>query len=95
MGYTALTSQALSAPPYLFAFAVMLLTARASDRAARRAPFVCLHAALGAGGYALVALGGARGWPSVLRYLAVYPACAGFFSAITIIIAWTMNNQAS
>lgn len=95
MGYTAVTSQALSAPPYLFAFAVMLLTARASDRAGKRAPFVCFHAALGAAGYALVALGGARQWPNVVRYLAVYPSCAGFFSAITIIIAWTMNNQAS
>lgn len=95
MGYTALTSQALSAPPYLFAFVVMLLTARLSDRTGKRAIFVCFHAALAASGYALVALGGALRWSNTLRYLAVYPACAGFFSAITIIIAWTMNNQTS
>ena len=25
----------------------------------------------------------------------MYPAAAGFFSAITIIITWTMNNQES
>ena len=29
------------------------------------------------------------------RYLGVYPATMGFFSAITIIITWTLNNQAS
>ena len=29
------------------------------------------------------------------RYLGVYPAAAGFFSAITIIITWTINNQDS
>lgn len=29
----------------------------------------------------------------MVRYLALYPATAGFFSAITIIITWTINNQ--
>lgn len=95
MGYSSINSQALSAPPFLFAFVVLLLTARASDKLATRSPFVCLHAALGFSGYALIAAGGYFEWPNIIRYLCVYPAAAGFFSAITIIITWTMNNQES
>lgn len=95
MGYSSIDSQALSAPPFLFAFVVLLLTARASDRIAARSPYVALHAFLGFVGYSLIAAGGYFGWPNVVRYLCVYPAAAGFFSAITIIITWTMNNQES
>ncbi len=95
MGYSSLSSQALSAPPYLFAFIVVLITARASDRLRTRSLFVCLHAFLGFLGYALIAIGGWLQWPNTVRYLCVYPAAAGFFSAITIIITWTMNNQES
>lgn len=29
------------------------------------------------------------------RYLGVYPAAMGFFSVVTIIITWTINNQDS
>ncbi len=95
MGYSSLSSQALSAPPYLFAFIIVLVTARASDRLRTRSLFVCLHAFLGFLGYALIAIGGWLRWPNTVRYLCVYPAAAGFFSAITIIITWTMNNQES
>lgn len=93
MGYTPLTSQALSAPPYLFATLLLLLTARLSDRLATRSPFILFHAALGCTSYALIALGGYLRWPAWLRYAFVYPAAASFFSAIACVIAWTMNNQ--
>ena len=95
MGYSSISSQGLSAPPFLVAFCVVLFTAKASDTLATRSPFVCFHAALGLVGYALIALGGWLKWPNIVRYLCVYPAAAGFFSAITIIITWTMNNQES
>lgn len=95
MGYSSMNSQALSAPPFLVAFVVLLLTANSSDKYAMRSPFVCFHALLGFAGYALIAAGGYFAWPDVIRYLCVYPAAAGFFSAITIIITWTMNNQES
>lgn len=29
------------------------------------------------------------------RYLGVYPAAMGFFSVVTIVITWTINNQNS
>ena len=95
MDYTPLASQALSAPPYLFSFLVVLLTAVLSDRARNRSNSVIFHALLGASGYLFIAIAGYVRAPSIWRYLGVYPAAAGFFSAITIIITWTINNQDS
>jgi len=95
MGHTVLISQALSAPPYLASFAIVILTAFLSDRLHNRSLFVCFHALLSALGYAFLALAGARGWGVWWRYAAIYPAAIGFFSVITIIITWTINNQES
>ncbi len=94
MKHSALTAQALSAPPYLFSFLVVLLTAHASDRLQSRSPFIVLHALLATLGYATVALlGHYRSPNTTLRYLALFPAAAGFFAAITIIITWTLNMK--
>ncbi|KAF2688174.1 MFS general substrate transporter [Lentithecium fluviatile CBS 122367] len=98
MGHTSLTAQALTAPPYLFSFLTVLLTAYLSDRLRTRSTFVILHSLLATTGYATIALCGYFLPPAQLvwlRYLALYPAAAGFFSAITIIITWTLNNQES
>ena len=95
MGYSSLSSQALSAPPYLLAFVVVLFSASLSDRLQNRSYVVCFHACLAAFGYAFIALAGSLGWNSRWRYAGVYPAAAGFFSAVTIIITWTINNQPS
>lgn len=95
MGYSAVTSQALSAPPYLVAFAVVLLTAYLSDRFRNRSTFVCFHALLGACGYLTIAIGGLMQAGAAWRYAGIYLAATGFFSAITIIITWTINNQDS
>ena len=95
LGYSSIRSQALSAPPYLLSFVIVLLTARASDIYRVRSTFILLHALLAASGYALSFLGGALSLPPILRYLAVYPACVGFFSCVTLIITWTINNQDS
>jgi MFS family permease len=95
MGHTASSSQALSAPPYLVAFVVVLITAYLSDRLRNRSMFVCFHGLLAAAGYALIAIAGWLRLNPNLRYLGVYPATSGFFSAITIIICWTINLQPS
>lgn len=95
MGHSVAASQALSAPPYLAAFVVVLFTAHLSDRVrARTAPLV-FHAVCSSLGYALLALAEPLGLPAFLRYLAVYPAAVGFFNVVTLVIAWTINNQAS
>jgi len=95
MGYTALMSQALSAPPYLVAFVFVLLTAYLSDWYRSRSGLVCISALMGASGYLIIAIAGKREMSAGWRYAGVYPAAAGFFSAVTLLITWTLNNQES
>ena len=95
MHYSALASQALSAPPYFFAFLVVLLTAFLSDRSQNRSYYLIFHALLGGFGYLSIAIGGIFRVDSRWRYIGVYPAAAGFFSAVTLILTWTINNQNS
>lgn len=95
MHYSALASQALSAPPYFIAFLVVLVTAFLSDRSQNRSYYVVFHALLGGFGYLSIAIGGMLRADSRWRYAGVYPAAAGFFSAITLILTWTINNQNS
>lgn len=94
MGYSSITAQGLSAPPYLFAFAIVITTAYFSDRMQSRSAFIILHSLLATLGYSTIALSGYyKSSNTTIRYIALYPAIAGFFSAITIIITWTINNQ--
>lgn len=94
MGYESVTAQGLSAPPYLFAFVVVITTAYYSDRLQSRSTFVILHSLLATLGYGAIAiLGYYESSSTLIRYLALFPATAGFFSAITIIITWNLNNQ--
>ncbi|KAL2754476.1 hypothetical protein ACRALDRAFT_1019523, partial [Sodiomyces alcalophilus JCM 7366] len=95
MGHSRLAAQALAAPPYLVAFASVLATAAFSDRRRSRAYPVALHALASAAGYALLALAEPLRLPPALRYAAVYPAAAGFFSVVALVIAWSVNNQPS
>ncbi|KAK1142713.1 hypothetical protein N8T08_007344 [Aspergillus melleus] len=99
MGYSSLTSQALSAPPYLLAFIIVLITAYISDRNRSRSTYLILHAVISSTAYLIIALTGHfhTHLPTpahvLIRYLCVYPATAGFFSAITLIMTWTMDNR--
>ncbi|KAM0715796.1 hypothetical protein Q7P37_008310 [Cladosporium fusiforme] len=96
MGFDPLSSQGLSAPPFLFAFFVVLLTAYLSDHLQSRSIPMIFHALMAFAGYLFLALAGTMQVQShVLRYLAIYPICSGFFSAVTVIITWTLNNQTS
>jgi MFS family permease len=93
MGHSPKVAQALSAPPYLLSFLFVLLTAYLSDKTYSRSPFIIFHALLSAAGYFLICISGVYGWNNWIRYAGVYPAAIGFFSVITIIITWTINNQ--
>ena len=92
-GNSTLASQALSFPPYLVAFVTVLLTARASDSAGTRAPFLVGHALLSSLGYALLSASEPLALPPWARYLALFPACAGFFSVVCLTVTWSINNQ--
>lgn len=95
MGHSVLISQALSAPPYLLSFIIVILTAYLSDRLRNRSYFVLFHSLLSASGYLFIALSGLLGLSPWWRYAGLYPAAIGFFSVITIIITWSINNQES
>lgn len=95
MGHSALVSQALCAPPYLLAFLIVLLTAYLSDLQKNRSYFITIHSLLAACGYAIIAIAGFFEAHPAYRYAGVFPATTGFFSSITIIITWTINNQDS
>ncbi|KPM42394.1 hypothetical protein AK830_g4143 [Neonectria ditissima] len=95
MGHDMLTAQALSAPPYLAAFIIVLFTSHMSDRLrARTAPLI-FHALASASGYGLLALAKPLDLPPFVRYMAVYPAAIGFFNVVTLIITWSINNQSN
>ena len=97
MGHSALSAQALAAPPYLAAFLIVLATAHASDVIAARSPWLIAHALFSAAGYGVLAITGSsflRLEPgSLIRYLAVYPATIGFFNVVVLTVAWSLNNQ--
>lgn len=102
MGHTPVASQALSVPPYLISFIAMLAVAKASDALQSRAYIIAACALSSAFGYAFLALShrlsdmlGGRGALNMARYLAVYPAAAGFFCVVVLAIAWNINNSRS
>lgn len=95
MGHSSVSAQALSAPPYLVSFFVVIWSSYVSDRQKTRSPFIILMALTAMSGYLLILLTGLLGLPAWLRYLGLYPACMGFFSCVTLIITWTLNNQDS
>jgi len=95
MGYSRIASQGLSAPPFGFAFIVVLITSYLSDRYDSRSIPMMFHGLLAMSGYLLATIAGAQQAGPIPRYLATFPICAGFFSAVTIVITWTINNQAS
>ncbi|OCT45064.1 putative transporter [Cladophialophora carrionii] len=102
MSFSPLASQALAAPPYLFAFVFVLLIGRYSDKMAdSRSLFLIGVALLSAFSYAGIALAGylheelGETGSITVRYVAVFGAAMGLFSSVTLIITWTLNNQST
>ncbi|KAI3402191.1 hypothetical protein diail_120 [Diaporthe ilicicola] len=100
MGHDPVASQALSAPPYLISFISVLAVAKASDALQSRAYLIAACALSSALGYSFLALshglsdmlGPGKGL-NMARYLAIYPAAAGFFCVVVLTIAWNVNNS--
>ncbi|KIW33638.1 uncharacterized protein PV07_00473 [Cladophialophora immunda] len=102
MSFSPLASQALAAPPYLFAFFFVLMVARYSDKVPdSRSLFLVGVALLSAISYAGIAIAGylheslGEAGSITIRYVGVYGAAMGLFSSVTLIITWTLNNQAT
>lgn len=104
MSFSAVTSQILSAPPYLLSFAFVLLLGHFSD-AIPDSRGLCLMACASASALsyftiALFATLETSGFISdnvsiIVRYAAIYPAAMGLFSCVVLIITWNLNNQPS
>lgn len=95
MGYSATKAQGLAAPPHLFAFFMVLVTSVISDRLQSRSIPIILHASSALVGYMLLALSPTLHLSSTAQYLCIFPITSGFFSAVTTVIVWTVNNQQS
>ncbi|KAK9478229.1 major facilitator superfamily domain-containing protein [Lipomyces japonicus] len=91
MGYESITAQGLSAPPYLVAYFVVLITTHWSDKKKSRSEFIVFHASISAAGYFILAV--SRN--TLTRYLAIFFVASGFYSVVACIIVWTVNNQSS
>lgn len=103
MGHSALAAQALAAPPYIVSFLVLLAVAALSDALRSRSYLIMASALVSAAGYAFLALsetlskiwgggGGSGGMLDMARYLAIYPAAAGFFCVAVLTISLNVNN---
>ncbi|KAF4555467.1 MFS-type transporter-like protein 69 [Elsinoe fawcettii] len=95
MGFTTTAAQGLSALPHFVAFLVVLLVSHLSDKHRSRSPYIMLVASFSMLGYILLAMSPSLGAPLLLKYLCLFPITAGFFSAVTLTIVWTMDNQNS
>ncbi|KAI5276432.1 MFS general substrate transporter [Aureobasidium subglaciale] len=95
MGYSVIQAQGLAAPPHLFAFVLVLVTSVISDRLRSRSLPIIFHALSAMVGYMLLALAPRLHLSIIAQYLCLFPITAGFFSAVTTVIVWTINNQQS
>jgi hypothetical protein len=95
MNYSPVTSQALTAPPYLLSFATVLLTSHLSDKYSTRWLPLVSHALISAAGYTILAFAKIFDLSPTARYIPLYLACIGFFNSVTLIITWTLNNAQS
>ncbi|KAK3384428.1 major facilitator superfamily transporter [Lasiosphaeria ovina] len=91
MGFSKVASQGLTAPPYLFAFVVCILSTWFADKFKQRGYTIAALSLVGSLGYILLAtlpLDNTLG-----RYASIFLAAAGVFSAIANILPWSLNNQ--
>jgi MFS family permease len=92
MGYTSVTAQGLSAPPYFASFLLCIVAAIVSDRWGHRGLVIAAFATMGMVGYLVLAAVQSETQPGV-RYAGVWLATCGVFPALAINITWLLNNQ--
>ncbi|KAK4200826.1 putative transporter [Triangularia verruculosa] len=94
MGFsTPSAAQGLTAPPYLLAFFVCILSTYLADRTQQRGITIIILSCIGGVGYILLATLPDR--LISLRYFSVFLAAAGVFPSIANVLPWTLNNQGS
>lgn len=91
MGYSKITAQGLTAPPYFLSFLVCIGSTFLADRLRQRGLIIAVLSIIGGIGYILLA----TVQIVAVRYLGVFLAAAGVFPAISNILPWVTNNQAT
>lgn len=92
MGYSSVTAQGLTAPPYFAAFVCCVAAAWASDRYGMRGFIVTGGSVMATAGYLILVL--IRDESKIAaRYAGVFLASCGIFPAMCINITWLLNNQ--
>ncbi|CAG8970653.1 hypothetical protein HYALB_00003407 [Hymenoscyphus albidus] len=91
MGFTAINSQGLTAPPYFIAFLLVILIMRISDKTQQRGILIIILSLIAFTGYAMLA----STKVVAVRYTGVFLAAAGVFPALGNVLVWTLNNQGS
>lgn len=91
MGFSAIDSQGLSAPPYFISFLIVIGSTYIADRTQQRGITIIILSLIGATGYILLAATSKTG----PRYFGVFLAAAGIFPCIGNILPWVLNNQGS
>ncbi|KAK4241780.1 major facilitator superfamily transporter [Achaetomium macrosporum] len=89
MGFSHISAQGLTAPPYFVAFLVCIGTTYLADRTQQRGLTIGVLSVIAGVGYVLLATVRSV----AVRYLGVFLAAAGVFPAIANILPWTLNNQ--
>jgi dipeptide/tripeptide permease len=89
MGFTSITAQGLTAPPYFLSFLMCIASTWLADKTRQRGLVIIALSIIGGIGYVILATCQGTG----VRYFAVYLAAAGVFPAISNILPWVLNNQ--
>ena len=89
MGFSSVTAQGLSAPPYFVSFLLTIGTSFIADKTQQRGIVIMCCAIVGGVGYVMLAVTTGVG----PRYAGVFLAAAGIFPAIANILPWVTNNQ--
>ncbi|KAI9008886.1 major facilitator superfamily domain-containing protein [Phycomyces nitens] len=90
MGYTNLSAQAMSAPPYAIACCFTIVVAMHADRKRERGLHLAIPAFVGFIGYILLIVLKHKG--SVAMYIAAIITTTGVFSHIPAMLSWFTNN---
>ncbi|KAI9810332.1 MAG: hypothetical protein M1827_006299 [Pycnora praestabilis] len=91
MGFSAIDSQGLTAPPYFLSFLITILSTWIADRTQQRGLMLICLSIIGGIGYVLLA----TSTSTAVRYFGVYLAAGGVFPCIGNILPWVLNNQGS
>ncbi|KAG2188531.1 hypothetical protein INT44_001285, partial [Umbelopsis vinacea] len=88
MGFSVMTSQLMTIPPYLAAFVAILIASSSADRTMQRGLHIFVLSGIAAFGYVLAFI------PSIWgKYIGIVLTGMGVYGALPILMAWTADNQ--